>query len=133
MVLLPQSGANERLGDALKAGALAALDNAYIGETIFIDEMLSHVENSAKLLEIQPSFIVGPLLKGNIDKFAVSKTLLDYPVLHLNSFDGERQSAQHYFFALNPEHEVQQALEHFLTVGYQKPMLLAPNNAPDNA
>lgn len=129
VVLLPQSGANERLGDALKAGALAALDNASIGETIFIDEMLSPAEISAKLLEIQPSFIVGPLLKGSIDKFAVSKTLLDYPVLHLNSFDGERQSAQHYFFALNPEHEVQQALEHFLTVGYRKPMLLAPNNS----
>ncbi|MEH6396371.1 penicillin-binding protein activator [Pseudoalteromonas sp.] len=129
VVLLPQSGANERLGDALKAGALAALDNASIGETIFIDEMLSPAEISAKLLEIQPSFIVGPLLKGNIDKLAVSKTLLDYPVLHLNSYDGERQSAQHFFFALNPEHEVQQALEHFLTVGYQKPLLLAPNNS----
>lgn len=129
VVLLPQSGANERLGDALKAGVLAGLDNASIGETIFIDEMLSPAEISAKLLEIQPNFIIGPLLKGSLDKFAVNKTLLDYPVLHLNSFDGERQSPQHYFFALNPEHEVQQALEHFLTVGYQKPMLLAPNNS----
>ena len=129
VVLLPQSGANERLGDALKAGALAALDSASIGETIFIDEMLSPAEISAKLEEIQPSFVIGPLLKGNIDKFAASNTFLNYPVLHLNSFDGERQSPQHYFFALNPEHEVQQALEHFLTVGYRKPMLLAPNNS----
>ena len=49
--------------------------------------------------------------------------------MHLNTFDGERVSQQHFFFALNPEHEVQQALEHFLTAGYQKPMLLAPNNS----
>ncbi|MBB1333378.1 MULTISPECIES: penicillin-binding protein activator [unclassified Pseudoalteromonas] len=129
VVLLPQSGANERLGDALKAGVLAALDSASIGETIFIDEMLSSAELSAKLLEINPDFIIGPLLKTSIDKLVASKALQDYPVLHLNTFDGERQSPQHYFFALNPEHEVQQALEHFLTAGYQKPMLLAPNNS----
>ncbi|WP_244390131.1 penicillin-binding protein activator [Pseudoalteromonas sp. KAN5] len=129
VVLLPQSGANQRLGDALKAGVLAALDNAAIDETIFIDEMLSPEELTVKLHEAQPSFVIGPLLKGNIDKFAASKTLLDYPVLHLNTADAERQSPQHYYFALNPEHEVQQALEHFLTVGYQKPMLLAPNNS----
>jgi outer membrane PBP1 activator LpoA protein len=129
VVLLPQSGANERLGDALKAGVLAALDNSSIDETIFIDEMLSSAELSAKLLEIKPNFIIGPLLKANIDKLVASKALQDYPVLHLNTFDGERQSPQHYFFALNPEHEIQQALEHFLTVGYQKPMLLAPNNS----
>ena len=47
--------------------------------------------------------------------------------MHLNTFDGERISQQHFFFALSPEHEVQQALERFLTAGYQKPMLLAPN------
>ena len=129
VVLLPQSGANERLGDALKAGVLAALDHASIDETIFIDEMLSPAELASKLQDIQPSFVVGPLLKDNIDKLIASKTLVDYPVLYLNSPDTERQSPQHYYFALNPEHEVQQALEHFLTAGYQKPMLLAPNNS----
>ncbi|MCQ8886416.1 penicillin-binding protein activator [Pseudoalteromonas agarivorans] len=128
-VLLPQSGANERLGDALKAGILAGLDKQTINDTVFIDENLSTQELSEQLSQFNPDFVIGPLLKANIDKLAQAKTLIDTPTLHLNTFDGERLSLQHYFFALNPEHEVQQALEHFLAKGYQKPMLLAPNNA----
>ena len=128
-VLLPQSGANERLGDALKAGILAGLDKQTISDTIFIDENLATQVLSDQLSQFNPDFVIGPLLKANIDKLAQAKTLIDTPTLHLNTFDGERLSLQHYFFALNPEHEVQQALEHFLAKGYQKPMLLAPNNA----
>ena len=128
-VLLPQSGANERLGDALKAGILAGLDKQTISDTVFIDENLSTQVLSEQLTQFNPDFVIGPLLKANIDKLAQAKTLIDTPTLHLNTFDGERLSLQHYFFALNPEHEVQQALEHFLAKGYQKPMLLAPNNA----
>ncbi len=129
VVLLPQSGANERLGDALKAGVLAALDNSNITETVFLDEMLTTTELEAKLAELKPNFVIGPLLKANIDKLAADQTLIDYPALHLNSFEGQRTSGQHFFFALKPEHEVQQALEHFLAQGYQKPMLLAPNSS----
>ncbi|TMO47085.1 LppC family lipoprotein [Pseudoalteromonas sp. S4389] len=128
VVLIPQSGANERLGDALKAGVLAALDNRAITETLFIDESLPAEEIALKLSEFKADFVIGPLLKSNIEKLNTAQTLIDYPVMHLNSFDGERISQQHFFFALNPEHEVQQALERFLTAGYQKPMLLAPNN-----
>jgi len=128
-VLLPQSGANERLGDALKAGILAGLDKQSISDTVFIDENLATQVLSEQLSKFNPDFVIGPLLKANIDKLAQAKTLIDTPTLHLNTFDGERLSLQHYFFALNPEHEVQQALEHFLAKGYQKPMLLAPNNA----
>jgi len=128
VVLLPQSGANQRLGDALKAGILAALDKKQIDETLFIDENTEIQTLSAKINELQPDFVIGPLLKANIDKLANANTLFDIPTLHLNTFDGERTSLQHYFFALNPEHEVQQTLEHFLAQGYQKPMLLAPNN-----
>ena len=128
VILLPQSGPNERLGDALKAGVLAALDKQNIGETLFLDENLNTEELATKIEEINPDFVVGPLLKANIDKLTAANTLINIPALHLNTFDGERISLQHYFFALSPEHEVEQALEHFLAMGYQKPMLLAPNN-----
>ncbi|KDC54113.1 penicillin-binding protein activator [Pseudoalteromonas sp. S3431] len=128
VILLPQSGPNERLGDALKAGVLAALDKQNISETLFLDENLNTEELAAKIEEINPDFVVGPLLKANIDKLTAANTLINIPALHLNTFDGERISLQHYFFALSPEHEVEQALEHFLAMGYQKPMLLAPNN-----
>lgn len=127
-LLFPQSGPNERLGDALKAGALAALDKQNINEAIFIDENLSTADIAAKLDQINPDFVVGPLLKANIDKLTAAETLINIPTLHLNTFDGDTISLQHYYFALNPEHEVEQALEHFLAMGYQKPMLLAPEN-----
>ncbi|EWH06558.1 hypothetical protein AT00_11450 [Pseudoalteromonas lipolytica SCSIO 04301] len=128
-VLIPLSGANERLGDALKAGVLAALDTHPLEQTLFIDESLSAAEISLKLSEFKADFVIGPLLKSNIEKLSTAQTLIDYPVMHLNSFEGERISQQHFFFALSPEHEIQQALERFLTAGYQKPMLLAPNNS----
>ena len=128
-VLIPLSGANERLGDALKAGVLAALDTHPLEQTLFIDESLSAAEISLKLSEFKADFVIGPLLKSNIEKLSAAQTLIDYPVMHLNSFEGERISQQHFFFALSPEHEIQQALERFLTAGYQKPMLLAPNNS----
>lgn len=128
-VLIPLSGANERLGDALKAGVLAALDTHSLEQTLFIDESLSAAEISLKLSEFKADFVIGPLLKSNIEKLSTAQTLIDYPVMHLNSFEGERISQQHFFFALSPEHEIQQALERFLTAGYQKPMLLAPNNS----
>jgi outer membrane PBP1 activator LpoA protein len=128
-VIIPQSGANERLGDALKAGVLAALDNQNITDTLFIDENASVEEITHQVSQFKPDFVIGPLLKANIDKLANAQTLQAIPTLHLNMHDGLRPSEQHYFFALNPEHEVEQALEHFLAKGYQKPMLLAPNNA----
>lgn len=128
-VIIPQSGANQRLGAALKAGVLASLDQRPVEQTLFIDESLSAIEIAEKLNEFQPDFVIGPLLKSSIDELNNAGTLVDYPTLHLNSFDGERISQQHFFFALSPEHEVQQALEHFLTAGFQKPMLLAPNSS----
>ena len=53
VLLFPQSGPNERLGDALKAGALAALDKQNINEAIFIDENLSTADIAAKLDQLQ--------------------------------------------------------------------------------
>nr|WP_247664797.1 penicillin-binding protein activator [Pseudoalteromonas sp. MMG010] len=127
--LTPETGANQHFGNALKAGALAALDKAKEIDTLFIDENLTVEEINNKIKDFAPDFIIGPLLKGNIDKLANAHTFINTPTLHLNSIDTDRESSQHYFFALSPEHEVQQALEHFLATGYQKPMLLAPNNA----
>ena len=71
-VLLPQSGANERLGDALKAGVLAALDGKSLEQTLFIDESLSAAEISLKLSEFNADFVIGPLLKSNIEKLTNS-------------------------------------------------------------
>ena len=126
-VLLPQSGNSKRLGSALKNGFLAAVDHSDINEVIFIDEQLS-VEDIERQLSTQTfDFIIGPLLKDNIEKVAVSSVIQSTPTLHLNNSDSPAYAQQQYFFALNPEHEVDQAMVHFLSQQYQKPMLLAPD------
>ena len=126
-VLLPQSGNSKRLGSALKNGFLAAVDHSDVNEIIFVDEQLS-VEDIERQLSTQTyDFIIGPLLKGNIEKVAVSSVIQSTPTLHLNNSDSPVLGQEQYFFALNPEHEVEQAMVHFLSQQYQKPMLLAPD------
>lgn len=126
-VLLPQSGSSKRLGSALKNGFLAAMDHSEIKEITFIDEQLG-LEDIERQLAAQPfDFIIGPLLKDNIEKVSTSSAIQSTPTLHLNNSDTANLSPEQYFFALNPEHEVEQAMVHFLAQQYQKPMLLAPD------
>ncbi|BBN80326.1 penicillin-binding protein activator LpoA [Pseudoalteromonas sp. A25] len=129
-ILLPQSGNSERFGLALKNGFLAALDKQKIEEVFFIDESQSIEKIEQSLVRHQVDFVVGPLLKNNIDKLADSSVLSALPTIFLNTSSElySNSNPQHYYFALNPEHEVEQALIHFLTQEYQKPMLLAPDN-----
>nr|WP_194709943.1 penicillin-binding protein activator [Pseudoalteromonas sp. S16_S37] len=127
-ILLPQSGSSERFGAALKNGFLAALDKHNIDEVFFIDEAQSTQEIEQAIARHQIDFVIGPLLKSNIDKLAGSEVLSALPTIYLNTPSQLNHNAQHYYFALNPEHEVEQALVHFLAKEYQKPMLLAPDN-----
>ncbi|TQF72243.1 penicillin-binding protein activator [Pseudoalteromonas luteoviolacea] len=129
-ILLPQSGNSERLGAALKNGFLAAMDRSKISEIHFIDEMDSAELIERSLQEIQADFIIGPLLKSNVVKVKRSGFITSSPAIFLNEVDAseaDRVHSEHFYFALNPEHEVEQAMVHFLAKGYQKPMLLAPD------
>lgn len=126
-VLLPQTGSSKRLGSALKDGFLAAMDHSEVNDITFIDEQLSIQDIESQLIAQPFDFIVGPLLKENIEKVSQSVILQNTPALHLNKSDTLNQNTDKYFFALNPEHEVEQALTHFLATDYQKPMLLAPD------
>ncbi|KZN51211.1 hypothetical protein N482_00975 [Pseudoalteromonas luteoviolacea NCIMB 1942] len=129
-ILLPQSGSSERLGAALKNGFLAAMDRSKISEIYFIDEMDSPELIERSLQKIQADFIIGPLLKSNVIKVKSISYIASSPAIFLNEVDEsevERVHSEHFYFALNPEHEVEQAMVHFLAKGYQKPMILAPD------
>lgn len=128
-VLLPQSGPSERLGSALKNGILAALDENPIERVYFIDEMAGAEEIESQLSLLNIDFVIGPLLKNNVTKIQQANLLQSRPTLFLNVDDITNTNPDHYYFALNPEHEVDQAMLHFLSKGYQKPMLLAPQTA----
>ena len=126
-VILPLSGANKGLGEAVKSGVLAALDNYQFEDIYFIDANLENQQLTQQLNDKQIDFAVGPLLKSNINRFEQHNLLEGIPSIYLNRSDIERQSLQHYYFALAPEHELDQALAHFMAKGFEKPLILAPN------
>jgi outer membrane PBP1 activator LpoA protein len=132
-ILLPQSGINKRLGVSLKNGFLAATDSLPQTEVFFIDEMLTQQDIDQQLQSNGIDFVIGPLLRNNIEKLQSSAVITTLPTIFLNTKnDSTNPISNHYYFSLNPEHEVEQAMVHFLAQKYQKPMLLAPDNNSGN-
>ncbi len=127
-VFLPLSGGNRTLGEAVKNGVIAALDKHKFNDVYFIDANLSNEEIQAAISANNIDFAIGPLLKGNINRFEQQALLEGIPSIYLNRSDYLRQSSQHFYFALAPEHELDQALQHFMAQGVKKPLILASND-----
>ena len=128
-IILPSNQSNQKaLAQALKAGILAASQDHPDRELFFIDSALNSDEISQKLLNISPDFVIGPLLKANIEKLQQANALDAYPSMYLNTTPQALESIDHFAFALNPEHEVTQAVYHFVNQGYKKPLVIAPGN-----
>ncbi|WP_416306186.1 penicillin-binding protein activator [Neptunicella sp. SCSIO 80796] len=128
-VLLPLSGRLQSQGEALKQGILAAYfehENAQ-PELTFIDSNLMQPQDSVSIAE-QYDFIVGPLEKEKIESL-LSTLPADKPVLALNRVANIPPQSQTYFFALAPEDEAQQLVEHLLDQGFKKPVLIASGNS----
>lgn len=74
-------------------------------------------------------FVIGPLLKPNLEQFLPLAE--DIPVLALNSFATDKEadpSLIHYAFPLSPESEAQQAADMMFQNHHKKPLVLAPNS-----
>lgn len=128
-VILPSSSSNNhRISDAIKNGIMAATGFTSQKQVVFIDSELSAADIANELNELQPDFVLGPLLKTNIDKLQAENVLAPYPTLFLNALQQAPNSPEHYSFALKPEHEVTQVVYHFISQGYKKPLVLASGN-----
>ncbi|WP_252097684.1 penicillin-binding protein activator [Pseudoalteromonas sp. NBT06-2] len=127
-VLLPETGKNARIGEAVKNGILAASEISNQAEIHYINSIESIDKINEQINIIQPDFIIGPLLKSNIDKVKQSEMLVNYPTIFLNSNSQKNNSLEHYYFALSPEHELTQAINHFVAKDFKKPLLLVPKN-----
>ncbi|TMO93837.1 LppC family lipoprotein, partial [Pseudoalteromonas sp. S3178] len=97
-ILLPQSGASERLGVALKNGFLAATDNISHTEVFFIDEMLTHQDIEQQLQTNEIDFVIGPLLRSNIEKLQSSDVIAALPTIYLNTQNHSTNSAPHHYY-----------------------------------
>ncbi|MFY8351553.1 penicillin-binding protein activator [Pseudoalteromonas sp. SSM20] len=128
-VILPSNQSKQKaLAQALKAGVLAASENHPDRELHFINSAQSAELIAEQLSQLNPDFVIGPLLKANIDKLQQAGTLDAYPTMFLNTTPQALESIDHFAFALNPEHEVTQAVYHFVNQEFKKPLVIAPGN-----
>lgn len=97
-------------------------------EILFIDTTQMTAQAIADKLRLQRiDFVIGPLVKSNVDKLL--PLIGDIPVLALNRFQtAEQGSSLHYAFPLSPESEAEQAAETIFNNKHKKPLILAPQS-----
>jgi outer membrane PBP1 activator LpoA protein len=101
---------------------------------VFFDtNKMSMQEIADKLHQQKFDFVIGPLLKPNVEAFL--PLAKDLPVLALNSFPVDKASGKevstssiHYAFPLSPEGEAAQAAEFIFKDKHQKPLIFAPQS-----
>ncbi|MBN7821090.1 penicillin-binding protein activator [Bowmanella yangjiangensis] len=129
-VILPLSGRLANQGEALKEGILAAYfadQSEHKAQVSFVDT-LSLNEQTLANMDQQFDFVIGPLLKENLD------TLLpqlpdNLPVLALNRPDQPVKQASRYFYSLAPEDEAEQLAELLSQKGYKSPLVVNADRA----
>ncbi len=85
------------------------------------------IENTIKEKNID--FIVGPLIKENVEKLQAAQAHFSTPIptLALNIPEEQEAGINTCYIALSPEQEVAQAAIHLYEKGYRYPLILVPN------
>jgi len=136
----PISGGGISISESRRSQIVVAEDKPIgIDPTLlFFDTNKMNMQEIADQLHQQKiDFVIGPLLKPNLEMFL--PLVEDIPVLALNSFpDAEVDDANapptltgsslHYAFPLSPESEAEQAAELIFKNKHKKPLILAPNS-----
>ncbi|KHD24402.1 penicillin-binding protein [Vibrio caribbeanicus] len=96
--------------------------------TVIDTNAVSIEELEKELIEKNIDFVVGPLVKNNIEKLqrAEENFAKPMPMLALNIPEEIEASTSTCYLALSPEQEVAQAAKHLAKQGYQFPLILAP-------
>lgn len=137
-IILPLTGKLASQGTAIKDGILAGYfaqqernnvaDRANIQpELVFIDSNISETLLPEQFVDLD--FVLGPLLKENIAKFA---PYVQSPWLALNFVDKSQtliSSSQQFYFALSPEDEGIQMARHLKERGLKKPLIIKADNS----
>lgn len=113
-------------------------DNEPEPSLVFFDTNVMSMQEIAEQLHNQRiEFVIGPLLKPNLELFL--PLVKDIPVLALNGFPTEPStdtndepeltgSSLHYAFPLSPESEAEQAAEIIFQNKHKKPLVFAPKS-----
>lgn len=131
-VLLPLSGTYQSQGEAIRSGLLSA----QAAEFQTLDPKQIQFFDTAKLgtlnayqaaLAISPNFIIGPLIKNEVQDLK-NQPAVQTPILALNYSDTHARE-QFYEFGLSPNDESRQMAFHASQHGLSKALLIAPNDA----
>lgn len=127
-VLLPLNGQFRQHALAIQYGILAAAAKAQASEIIFIDSEQSPQQLVQHLTAEQVDFVVGPLLKNQVDAISQLEQW-NWPTLFLNSQDSNLPYQHNqFFFALSMEDEAQQTALLFQQKDYQQPVVISAAN-----
>ncbi len=131
-LLLPESGSFAQAGKAIRAGFLAASNNADNRAKLtfkFYDSEQSTPQTLYnKAIAEGAQLIIGPLAKEQIQSLAETVTF-NVPVLALNHIPG-LQKTQLYQFSLSPIDDTEQLTHKASTDGHKKVLMFMPDNAP---
>jgi outer membrane PBP1 activator LpoA protein len=129
-LLLPLSGRQQPLGEAVRDGFIAALlaDPAARGASVeFFDDSGGAAAAYAAAKAAGAAVIVGPLLKDGVE--ALAPLAGDLPVLALNYLSDERAGPPGFYqFGLAPEDETAAVAARTLAEGHRRAIALAPDN-----
>ncbi|MFC4656118.1 penicillin-binding protein activator [Rheinheimera marina] len=126
-VLLPFNSNFRQHAEAIQQGLLAASVN-HPAKLVFLDSTQSPALIKQQMQEQQADFVIGPLLKDQVDGLANDPDWT-LPTLFLNSRTEQiAPSEQKYYFALSVEDEARQMAQLFQHKGYKQPVLMAGRN-----
>lgn len=132
-LLLPLSGKFATQAQLIRDGFIMAMmndRNRDLNATLTVID--TNAEDAAlidkQLIEKNIDFIVGPLIKENIENLhkLQQARLASIPTLALNIPDQIEDHPNTCYLALSPEQEVEQAAKYLFSQGYQYPLILAP-------
>ncbi len=124
--LLPLSGRLAKQGEAIRNGILSANQGQSVRVSFFDTQNRDMAEVYQQVMQSGADFILGPLLKNNVDALLKQDPAL--PVLALNQPAYQPELTTFYYFSLSPEGEAADAARRMWEDGHQQPLVFAPAN-----
>ncbi|WP_240919716.1 MULTISPECIES: penicillin-binding protein activator [Oceanimonas] len=125
-VLLPLSGRLAEQGEAVRNGVLAAHQGQSSRLSFFDSAGNDMAALHRQVLASGADFIIGPLLKDNVDALLRQDPAM--PVLALNQPAYQPGLAHLYYFSLSPDAEAADAARQMWDNGHRQPLVFAPAN-----
>ncbi len=126
-VLLPLSGRfAASVGEPARLGILAALQdrNSALKVTFYDTNRMTMAEIASSLGQNGTNFIIGPILKPEVD--ALLSTNINLPAIVFNQPASSRD--QLYYYNLGPDYEGALAAAKIYTDGHSRPVVIAPES-----